>query len=640
MCALSLLALGQTHDAFQDVLRVKNSPDSSSAQGLNAFFDLGSWMGFSLPEDTNSTGFSGPYLLGLEHGVWASNDFCNVDLLDGDGGSILNRIKSSEQTYWPGRLTNELTYSNLDVSSGLIFQSKERVLISTQIINTSAETLCFMPVWEGSLFSDVGTFINGQDHVSVALDKTQYIYLSPLNVEVSEIRMSENKYKISCGQAILDSGDSITIQLEVQYHPESSKKLAPLETNELTTAIDSNTNRWERYLNIVHKDLTFDEKVVVVKSVCTLINNWRSAAGALKHDGIFPSYHYKWFQGFWSWDSWKHAAAMAKINPELAKNQVRAMYDYQNNEGMIADCIFRDTTLEQHNWRDTKPPLSSWCIWEIFKETKDSEFLQEMYPKLVKYHKWWYAYRDYDNDGLCEYGSNDGSLIAAKWESGMDNAIRFDHCFIVDGSNYSINTESVDLNAYLAKEKGTISKIAEVLGYSESKKWKEESDLLAARVRTEFYDEQVGFFFDIDAENGRFLNDALGPEGWTPLWCEIATAEQSRAVMAHMLDTRKFNTNVPLPTIDVSHRAFDPLNGYWRGPVWLDQVWFGIDGLKKYGYKKEAIHLTHKLIMNCEGLIVPGEAIRENYHPLSGKGLNAAHFSWSAAHLIMLLDQE
>ena len=73
-----------------------------------------------------------------------------------------------------------------------------------------------------------------------------------------------------------------------------------------------------------------------------------------------------------------------------------------------------------------------------------------MYPKLVKYHNWWYTFRDYNKDGLCEYGSTDGSLIAAKWESGMDNAIRFDNCKIVSGSNYSINTESVDLNSYLA----------------------------------------------------------------------------------------------------------------------------------------------------------------------------------------------
>tara|TARA_X000000368_G_C22505841_1_gene482678 strand:+ start:222 stop:413 length:192 start_codon:yes stop_codon:yes gene_type:complete len=38
-----------------------------------------------------------------------------------------------------------------------------------------------------------------------------------------------------------------------------------------------------------------------------------------------------------------------------------------------------------------------------------------------------------------------------------------------------------------------------------------------------------------------------------------------------------------------------------------------------------------------EGLNKEGISIRENYHPLTGKRLNAEHFSWSAAHLILLL---
>lgn len=70
--------------------------------------------------------------------------------------------------------------------------------------------------------------------------------------------------------------------------------------------------------------------------------------------------------------------------------------------------------------------------------------------------------RDHDGDGLCEFGSTDGSLIAAKWESGMDNAIRFDDSKILKNSEgaFSLNQESVDLNAYLYAEKEYLSKLA------------------------------------------------------------------------------------------------------------------------------------------------------------------------------------
>lgn len=40
-----------------------------------------------------------------------------------------------------------------------------------------------------------------------------------------------------------------------------------------------------------------------------------------------------------------------------------------------------------------------------------------------------------------------------------------------------------------------------------------------------------------------------------------------------------------------------------------------------------------------EGLNKAGVSIRENYHPFSVEGLNAEHFSWSAAHLILLITE-
>ena len=84
------------------------------------------------------------------------------------------------------------------------------------------------------------------------------------------------------------------------------------------------------------------------------------------------------------------------------------------------------TDKSENNWRDTKPPLAGWAVWRIYEKTRDKVFLEEMYSKLVQYHKWWYTYRDHDQNGLCEYGSTDGTLEAAGWESGMDNAVRFD----------------------------------------------------------------------------------------------------------------------------------------------------------------------------------------------------------------------
>ena len=142
------------------------------------------------------------------------------------------------------------------------------------------------------------------------------------------------------------------------------------------------------------------------------------------------------------------------------------MFDYQQPDGMIIDCIYTDPA--ENNARDSKPPLVSWAVDEIFTHTNDTAFISEMYPQLMAYYKWWYNKRDHNRNGMCEYGSTDGTLEAAAWESGMDNAIRFDDAKMLknDGAEdaWSMDQESVDLNAYLALECKLLKKVCKYSG--------------------------------------------------------------------------------------------------------------------------------------------------------------------------------
>ncbi|WP_315822089.1 MGH1-like glycoside hydrolase domain-containing protein [Paraflavitalea speifideaquila] len=366
----------------------------------------------------------------------------------------------------------------------------------------------------------------------------------------------------------------------------------------------------------------------------TLLTNWRSQSKDILHDGVFPSINYQGFYGVWSWDSWKQAAGLASFFPQLAKNNIRSMFDYQDEQGMIADCIYADK--RENNWRDTKPPLAAWAVWEVYRHTRDKAFVQEMLPKLIRYHQWWYQYRDHDRNGLCEYGSTDGTRIAAAWESGMDNAVRFDSAVMLKNSDgaWSLNQESVDLNAYLYAEKLYLDKLSVIAG-NKSSAFKQEAAILLPKIVNQFYDPTAGYFYDrLAGAPERIRID--GPEGWIPLWAGIATQQQAESIKRKMEDPAKFNTKIPLPTLAADHPAFDPMKGYWRGPVWLDQFAFGTTGLRKYGYHQLANTLEKKLLEQAEGLLTQGP-LYENYHPLTGKGLNARNFSWSAAHLLMIL---
>ncbi len=382
------------------------------------------------------------------------------------------------------------------------------------------------------------------------------------------------------------------------------------------------------------EELKQERKIVIEKCIKTLYHNYTPKNGAILHEGVFPSAGH--YDGLWAWDSWKHAYSLACLDKELAENSVLAMYDYQNEAGMVADCIRNGRG--HINWRNTKSPLSTWAVFEIFKATNDTAFLREMYPKMLKYHYWWYENRDHDKNGICEYGSTDGSIEAARWEC-WDNAIRFDSVKMVKNRDnaYSMNVESVDLNAYLFLEKELLIKIAQLLkDKNRIERLTTEKTKLGIVMNKLFYNKQDGFYYDVRLSDKSFI---LSKEasGWLPLFAGVSTKKQAVRVREMMMNENIFNTFLPLPTVSKDNPKYNAA-GYWRGPLWLDQFYFGYMGLKKYGYDEDADNLLIKLLHNSQYMTSVSEgSLREYYNSKTGEGLGAENFGWTAAHLLMMM---
>lgn len=639
---------------YPDVLAIAGIPQEAYDLAAFGFSDMGAWHAYSLPPKDSvkyNGAFIGPMIMKM-HGQWPSKALSQLSIIDEDTNKEIDLSKAKREcNYFPGLLEQKLIIGDLHISMKLIFVSSRTSLISTEIINNGDKNISLNMGYKGELLNPKARFENQNKNIIVRLDKGEEFLSLKNNISSAKLSFSEDKrsYTIRDTKTFtLKKGEKKVFTDTHSYcfsKDELSKEASIIKAslNESSFEFTLNTKRWNSYLtkalrnennNILLKDSL--NRNLKVKTIETLMSNWRSPAGDLLHNGVFPSAAYHGFYGFWSWDSWKQAVAICKFFPELAKNNILSMFDYQDDMGMIADCIYYDKT--ENNWRDTKAPLAAWAVWKVYEASKDADFVKEMYPKLVKYHNWWYKYRDHNQNGLCEYGSTDGSLIAAKWESGMDNAVRFDESKMLKNNDksWSMNQESVDLNAYLYAEKIYLSKMAKLLS-KDSEQFKKDAEILKTKVASLFWDKKTGFFYDRDIETGNLILKQQGTEGWIPLWANIANKEQANKVRDVMYDSARFNTLMPLPTLSASNKKFNPLKGYWRGPVWLDQAYFGIKALENYGFKKEAGILTYKLLNNGEGLR-SNKAIHENYHPITGKGLNAEHFSWSAAHLYLLLN--
>ncbi len=778
--------------AYENVINRKGSPgahrefDQYRNQRFNPLFDSGSWHGFLLPDNAKSMGsFPGPIIIAEEFPIFVANALEHLQVNDNSIKQPAN-IKNIKTLSLPGQLHQSFDIAKGKVTLDLYFVSNRTALIKTKIKNASSIAKPLTLIWSGELLKRWDSE-RSVDEVHPKWERTLELDNDELLIQFGQYRSPEAiMHQEGASILVKRSFDAAENKLDgLSYYTSKEIRLQPNQSQSFYTtisyvhnrgelaqtraqlekihanpedSIESNRQRWSQYLKQLPENLTPDEQRLMVKSIETLNGNWRSAAGAILHDGVTPSVTARWFNGVWAWDSWKHAYAMAHFNPSIAKQNILAMFDYQiheddslrpQDEGAIIDVIFYNKDIARlgdgggWNERNTKPPLAAWAVWEIYQETQDRAFLSQLYPKLKRYHQWWYTHRDHNHNGLVEYGAMShrfhntpegemtfsvtyetvpeflstsqcqthkekqltqlycsgvslyeqvlddnryteidiGAQHAAGWESGMDNAARFGFINTEQLSNYaevyyqgniarakqdwqvrffenrdsegklmgySINQESVELNAFLFKEKKILADIANTLGFTqEAKHYKAQAVSLSEHINHCFYDDLTGFFYDrqITAKKhkgdrciGKLLTHrGKGPEGWLPLWAGVADKDKAARVRDNMLNKEEFNTFVPLPTAALTNPAYDP-NIYWRGRVWLDQVYFGVIGLKHYGYEEDARALTYKLLTNADSLL-HDSPIMENYHPITGKAQGATNFSWSAALLYMLIKE-
>lgn len=168
----------------------------------------------------------------------------------------------------------------------------------------------------------------------------------------------------------------------------STTSAFPNTTQDGSEIVIQAITRWDAYLDSVlntRATSDYDMSWATVKSVMTLLGNWRFVPGKA-NTGVLPSYT-GYGSGMWSWDTYKQAVGMVGFIPDLAKDQLRLLVSAADPKtGHIPDKIDR---CGVGGGCAGKPPLLSWAVWEVYVATKDKAFLAEMFPEIVRFHHWW-----------------------------------------------------------------------------------------------------------------------------------------------------------------------------------------------------------------------------------------------------------
>ncbi|MFK7949712.1 MAG: glycoside hydrolase, partial [Saprospiraceae bacterium] len=192
-----------------------------------------------------------------------------------------------------------------------------------------------------------------------------------------------------------------------------------------------------------------DKEALINQAKSILEKNLRTGF-TVPTDKLYP------FQ--WNWDSGFVSIGFANYDIDAAISEINSLLKGQWENGMIPHIIFHSETEKTYfpNWDFwettvnkgaaqtpktsgiSQPPVLGFVLEKLLEKHPNNEkvvnFVKMAFPKVVNYHRFWYNYRDPNQEGLV--------FIFHPWESGRDNSPIWDDALSL------IDLENADIPAY------------------------------------------------------------------------------------------------------------------------------------------------------------------------------------------------
>lgn len=334
----------------------------------------------------------------------------------------------------------------------------------------------------------------------------------------------------------------------------------------------------------------------------------------------------------------------------------------------------------------TQPPMLAQAVYSVGQKLSVPErrsWYKRMHPSLLRYHQWLYEDRDPRNEGLV--------VQLHPWETGLDNTppwmhaihqnavplwikavdtlgldsvitvLRKDRKYALPGERLStidglllyslqrnlrnhrydttkilrhsrLAIQDVTFNAILIRANTILIDIAKTLG----KKVPEE--LLDKFTLTHQAFEQLWDGYSKQYYSRSYLSKKLirvnSIGSLMALYAGSISPERAELLVQGLNDKKLFDAPFPVPSVPLNSSYFKH-HTYWQGPSWINTNWLLVDGLQRYGYKKEAQAIKAKSLE-----LVDTHGSYEYFSPIDGSPAGASNFSWTAALIIDFLQQK
>ncbi|HVW67226.1 MAG TPA: hypothetical protein VHA78_05895 [Candidatus Peribacteraceae bacterium] len=375
----------------------------------------------------------------------------------------------------------------------------------------------------------------------------------------------------------------------------------------------------------------------------------------------------------WFWDSCFHVFMLCSIGElQLAKRNLWSLFAMQEPNGFVGHMIFwkrvfpttpsdvlqsRPTfgQMRPHMSALIQPSFAAQALLRIADESKDTEYVQVMLPKIKRYLEWVMQNRDFDGDHLI--------TIISPVESGMDFKPSYDEVLGYKGegepdrglflkavrsdmrnfrNRYDLKrvkkargflVKDVTVNTAFALDLAAVAEICERIGDPDAQKWRDASAKVTHAIRTLMYDEKDAAFYDLRGPDNHKLRVKTPTIFFPMILPGIPDEMCGKIVERHLHHSSAFAAPFPLPSCAMDERQFYAKDTWylWRGPTWIFNNWFLHRAFLERGFTEEA----DALLKTCHALIDIG-GLREYYDPLTGEGEGEEHFTWSGLVMDMM----
>jgi len=266
-----------------NILNYKGNPTSPQYRNSLAFSDRGAWFAYGFPTETKYYGgFSGPFLMTQENGVWCSPVLSQLKIKD---------VQSEEMIRWKNFEISKVGYNShlqqvyenerLKITQTLFFHSPHTALIKTNIENISNQINRIQPVWEGNLFLNNLNINRKNNVIEIISEKsTAKGFIKALNDNVIEVTFTDSTYQLYLDEFEISPRESKDLLISNTFiFPEYdvSKEMQAIESfaREFSTQLQKRIQNKEKQLQVLYQKLDKNwnkdiYKKLVAKTVLTL----------------------------------------------------------------------------------------------------------------------------------------------------------------------------------------------------------------------------------------------------------------------------------------------------------------------------------------------------------------------------------